>query len=102
MALEELAPAVPLLIAGLILDAVIGDPQLRYHPIRLIGRTLSACETFLRRRNWDGYGGGCILFLFLAFAWVLLPCLVVVWAGSLLHILLVYTFFALRNLIDHV
>ena len=102
MALEGLAPAASLLIAGLILDALIGDPQFRYHPIRLIGRTLSACEAFLRRLNWDGYGGGCILFVFLVVMWVVLPSLLVVWVGPLLHIFLVYIFFALRNLIDHV
>ena len=102
MAIEGLAPAASLLTAGLILDAVVGDPQFRYHPIRLIGRTLSMGEAFLRRRQWDGYGGGCILFLFLAVVWIVLPSLLVVWAGSLLHIFVVYVFFALRNLIDHV
>jgi adenosylcobinamide-phosphate synthase len=102
MAIEGLAPSASLLTTGLILDALIGDPQVRYHPIRLIGRTLSMAESFLRRKHWDGYGGGCILFLFLALVWVLLPSLLVTWAGSLLHIFLVYVFFALRNLIDHV
>src|SRR5689334_15607866 len=102
MALEGLAPSVSLLIGGLILDALLGDPQFRYHPIRLIGRTLSASETFLRRRNWNGYGGGCVLFVLLTFLWVALPCLLVVWAGPPLHIFFVYVFFALRNLIDHI
>lgn len=102
MAFEGLAPAASLLTAGLILDALLGDPQFRYHPIRLIGRTLSMCEAFLRRRRWDGYGGGCILFLYLALFWIVLPSLIVLWVGSLLHIFVVYVSFALRNLIDHV
>src|SRR5439155_22201168 len=33
---------------------------------------------------------------------VVLPSLLVLWAGRLLHILVVYIFFALRNLLDHV
>jgi adenosylcobinamide-phosphate synthase len=102
MAIEGLGPAASLLIAGLVLDALLGDPQFSYHPIRLIGRTLSACESFLRRRGWDGYGGGCILFLGLAIVWVILPSLLVAWAGSLVHVFVVYFLFALRSLIDHV
>jgi adenosylcobinamide-phosphate synthase len=102
MAVEALAPRASFLVAGLILDALIGDPQFRYHPIRLIGNTLSTGEAFLRRMRLDGYGGGCVLFLFLTAVWVVLPSLLVVWAGAVAHILSVYVFFALRNLIDHV
>src|SRR5262245_12098243 len=102
MAVEALAPRASFLIAGLLLDAFIGDPQFQFHPIRLMGSTLAAGENVLRRMGWDGYGGGCVLFLFLTAAWVFLPSLLVVWAGAVLHILFVYVFFALRDLIDHV
>ena len=102
MAVEALAPAASLLIAGVILDAIFGDPQFRFHPIRLIGQTLSRSEQFLRRQGWDGYGGGCALLLILGVIWVVVPSLLVMWAGTLLHVLIVYVFFALRNLIDHV
>jgi adenosylcobinamide-phosphate synthase len=102
MEIEGLGPSAILLLAGLILDALFGDPQLRFHPIRLIGKTLSRFEASLRRRNWNGYGGGCLLFLLLTLTWVLLPSLLVVWTGRLLHVLIVYALFALRNLIDHV
>src|SRR5262245_39878795 len=102
MAVEALAPRASFLVAGLVLDALIGDPQFRYHPIRLIGNTLTAGEAFLRRIRWDGYGGGCVLFVFLAAVWVVLPSMLVAWAGAVLHILFVYVFFALRNFIDHV
>ena len=102
MAVEALAPSASLLLAGLILDAIFGDPQVWFHPIRLLGNTLTGFERFLRHRGWDGYGGGCSLFLLLAAAWVVLPSLAVMWAGSLLHVLIVYALFALRDLIDHV
>lgn len=102
MDINGLAPSASLLLAGLILDALLGDPQFRFHPIRLIGRTLSSFEQFLRRTHCDGYGGGCILFLMLAVTWVVLPSLLVIWLGTLLHVLIVYAFFAMRNLIDHV
>src|SRR5205823_4528375 len=85
-----------------LLDALIGDPQVAFHPIRLIGRTLSACEALLRRLHWNGYAGGCVLFVVLTAVWVVLPSLLVAWGGAVLQILFVYVCFALRNLIDHV
>ena len=102
MAIEGLGPSAFLLLAGLVLDALFGDPQFRFHPVRLIGATLSRFEAFLRAHHWDGYGGGCVFFLCLTLTWVFLPSLLVWWAGALLHVLVVYVFFALRNLIDHV
>jgi adenosylcobinamide-phosphate synthase len=100
--MEELAPSALLLLVGLTLDALFGDPQFRFHPIRLIGGTLSAIEKLLRRFKCDGYVGGCLLSLLLTLIWVVVPSLLVVWAGSLLHVFVIYVLFALRNLIDHV
>ena len=37
------------LTIGFILDLIFGDPAWLYHPIRLIGRLISAMETVLRR-----------------------------------------------------
>src|SRR5688572_28855173 len=109
MGIEGLAPSAPLLIAGLLLDAVFGDPQVRWHPIRLIGDTLSFFEKTLRRLGWDGRAGGCLLLLLLAIVWVVAPSFMIYavgrWdttAGLVLHILTVYILFALRDLVDHV
>lgn len=109
MGIEGLAPSAPLLLAGLLLDAVFGDPQVRWHPIRLIGDTLSFFEKLLRRIGWDGRAGGCLLFLLLALAWVVVPSFAIYAAGGwsttvslVLHILAVYICFALRDLVDHV
>jgi adenosylcobinamide-phosphate synthase len=102
MAAEVLAPAVPLLLAGLILDAVFGDPQFRFHPVRLIGKTVAASEALLRRRRWDGYVGGCVLFLALTIVWAVVPSLLVISLGPFVHIVIVYSLFAFRDLIDHV
>jgi len=109
MGIEGLAPSAPLLIAGLLLDAVFGDPQVRWHPIRLIGDTLSFFEKALRLLRWDGRAGGSLLFLLLALVWVIAPSLaiyaVVRWdttVGLILHILVIYVLFALRDLVDHV
>jgi len=105
----ELAPSAIFLLAGVLLDAILGDPQVWFHPIRLMGRTLSAYERLLRRLKLDGRVGGCLLFILLCVTWVAAPCAIVVrlseWipqAGYTAHILLIYVCFALRDLIHHV
>lgn len=52
----------------LALDALLGDPPYRLHPIRLTGRLLSACERLLREAGLDGRFGGVVLFLLLSAA----------------------------------
>jgi adenosylcobinamide-phosphate synthase len=90
-------------------DLVVGDPTYRWHPIRLIGKTLTALENVLRRSGADGYGGGIVLFVALAVIWtgglsaaVLAAGLLLWWSGWLLHAFLVYTFLALGDLLRHV
>lgn len=107
--ISALAPSPLLLLAAVLLDAIIGDPQFRFHPIRLLGNTLSKYEQLIRRLGFDGYAGGCLLLGLLSLTWVVIPCLLLVriyqWnvpAGIIVHVLIIYTCFALRDLIDHV
>src|SRR5215470_13315568 len=109
MAVEGLKPSALLLLIGVLLDAVFGDPQYALHPIRLIGRTLTAYENFLRRLRWNGYGGGCLLLLLLAVTWIVIPSALiqllfqhVAIIGAVLHVLVIFTLMALRDLINHV
>ena len=41
------------LIAGFLLDLVLGDPEWLYHPVRLIGKYISFAEKQLRSRGGD-------------------------------------------------
>jgi adenosylcobinamide-phosphate synthase len=109
MGFAGLAPSVSLLLIGLLLDAVFGDPQLRLHPIRLMGDTLAAFERVLRRIGLNGYLGGLALFVLLAMVWIVLPGIAIhrlfLWnvrLGSVAHILAVSVLFSMRDLIDHV
>jgi len=109
MGIPGLTPDAFLLLGGVWLDAILGDPQVWFHPIRLMGRTLSVYERILRRFQLDGYFGGFLLFALLSITWVVAPCWIIVriyqwnaWAGAAAHMLMVYVFFALRDLIDHV
>ncbi len=97
-----------LLAAAVALDLLLGDPVYRAHPVRLIGYSLSAFERVLRKLRWDGYGGGVALFLLLASVWCgALSALALGLAkySSLLalavHLFLLYSFLALRDLLRH-
>jgi len=109
MGFEGLAPSASFLLGGLLLDAAFGDPQIRLHPIRLIGDTLRMFERFLRRAGFTGYAGGCALFLVLALVWVVMPSIAIhelflrsPRSGIVAHVLSVFVLFAMRDLIDHV
>lgn len=98
-----------ILVVAVALDLALGDPEYRWHPIRLVGRSLSAMERTLRRVGADGYGGGILLGLSLATLWTgLLSALVVVghqlspWLGSALHLFILYSLLALGDLLHHV
>ncbi len=58
--MRYLIPALPLII-GFLLDALIGDPYRLPHPIRLIGRLISALEGFVRARFKNLTAGGVFL-----------------------------------------
>ncbi len=90
------------------LDALIGDPVFRWHPIRLLGRWLAGIERQLFRAEWNGYGGGVLLFLLLA-ASVLPLCFALLVAARAWHPLafhamagaILWACLALRDLIVH-
>jgi adenosylcobinamide-phosphate synthase len=93
------------LAAGILLDLLLGDPQYPVHPVRLMGWTLSRAEHALRKIGFDGYGGGVLLFVILALVWaggssallISLPAI----AAKAVHVFLVYSFLALRDLLRH-
>jgi adenosylcobinamide-phosphate synthase len=104
-----LAPHPFALALAVLVDLAIGDPTYRWHPVRLMGRTLAAVEDALRRRGADGYGGGVALFVILASVWmaglsglVLLGGVAAFWFGWLIHAFIVYSLLALGDLLRHV
>ena len=60
MELAILRPNAGLLAAGVLLDLLLGDPQYRWHPIRLMGHSITWLEGALRRLGLDGYAGGVL------------------------------------------
>ena len=90
------------------IDFAVGDPEYPLHPVRLIGRSLQAIESVLRRFGAHGYGGGIALFLVLATIWLAGVSGVVMslsalgtWFGWAAHVFVLYSFLALGDLLRH-
>lgn len=85
-----------ILLCGLMLDVIIGDPQFRLHPVRLIGAAITASERVLRRPAASSaaqrlagmlavllvVGGtlavaGCLLWLLIDHSGIMLPALLI-------------------------
>ncbi len=108
MDLSPLLPRADLLVAAALLDAVLGDPAYRWHPVRLLGASLAACERGLRAAGADGRGGGCLLFAMLGALWVGGLSAALLGAARLgpafaaaAHLFLLYSLLALGDLLAH-
>jgi adenosylcobinamide-phosphate synthase len=91
------------------LDLVVGDPEYRWHPVRLVGATLAWLEARLRARGLDGRGGGILLFALLVSMWGGALCaigwaalLLGAWPAWTIHSLILYSLLALGDLVRHV
>lgn len=108
MELAPLAPHAGILALAVALDLAVGDPQYRWHPIRLMGASISSIERALRAAGLDGYGGGIVLGLASAGLWAGATSLAVAAAATVhpylalaLHAFVLYSLLALRDLLDH-
>ncbi len=108
MDLSPLAPHPLTLVLAFALDLALGDPVYRWHPVRLIGASLTALETGLRAVGLTGYAGGILLFVMLAALWLSLWAAAIIAAamltplvGWVIHTLLLYSLLALRDLLVH-
>jgi len=97
-----------LILTAVALDAMIGDPVYRWHPIRIMGRTLAFLENQLFTLGWNGLGGGILLTTTLLALFVLPVWGVQTFLQSHNRILLfawnlywVFHCFALRDLCAH-
>ena len=109
MVLSGLAPRADLLAVAVVLDLLLGDPVYPWHPVRLIGRSLQWIEARLRGLGADGYLGGCVLFVILAVVWGGGTAALLAAASRLhpvasatVHLFLLYSLLALRDLLKHV
>jgi adenosylcobinamide-phosphate synthase len=96
-------------LVAVVVDLLIGDPVYPFHPIRLIGKLLTALESVLRDAGADGYAGGIALFVLLVAASLAGVTAIVGGAAALsptaawvVHAFFTYSFLALGDLARHV
>lgn len=80
------------LIIGYILDLIIGDPQVFFHPIRLIGNLISYVEGILRLKCKDAKDerkAGTILWLIVVLTSFIVPYIIIYIAAAINGILAV-------------
>jgi|DewCreStandDraft_4_1066084.scaffolds.fasta_scaffold02817_3 adenosylcobinamide-phosphate synthase len=106
--LNSLAPSATVLLMAVALDLTLGDPIYPLHPVRLIGRTLTWFERALWAMGMNAYGGGICLFLLLSASWVGCWSLLIAAldalappAGWAVHVFLVYSMIAMKDLLWH-
>lgn len=57
--------------AGYVLDLIFGDPQWKWHPVRIIGRAIQILEKILNRENGNKILAGCVLVILVVSATLL-------------------------------
>lgn len=82
--------------AGLLLDAIAGDPQGFPHPVRAIGRMISALERVLLKTRHKKIAGVFLVVIVIAVTYA--AALAVASFSTALEILLIYMIFAARSL----
>lgn len=96
------------LIAGALLDCLLGDPYSLPHPIRLIGRLISALEKWVRKRFENHLAaGGAVLAVLVLLASTAVPLGLLLlcyrvnaWLGAAVESVLYYYMLAARCLRD--
>jgi adenosylcobinamide-phosphate synthase len=63
---------IAILFIAFFADLFIGDPRYRYHPIRIIGHSISLLEKFLRKMGFAGRAGGLFLVIIIEVAFIIL------------------------------
>jgi adenosylcobinamide-phosphate synthase len=107
--LTSLSPDPFLLTIGVVADLAVGDPSYQWHPVRLIGRALTAIEERLRAAGFERYGGGVLLFILLAAMSLSVVTFAMLVVGRispalawLLHAFLLYSLLSFGDLLHHV
>jgi adenosylcobinamide-phosphate synthase len=100
--------AAAILIAALMLDLILGDPPFPFHPVRLIGSTITGLERLFLKLGWSGLIGGALLasttitiFLGLYLAVRSFLARLHPFLASVLDLYLAYSSLALKDLLKH-
>lgn len=99
-----------LILASVVLDLVLGDPRISFHPVRIIGKLIKITEITVRRtgQRLDESGQGVVCWLTVISLVVLLVSLCYLFINQghktvqlIFYMLLFYFAIALKDLIKH-
>ena len=78
MGIDGLNPSAWLLLSGILLDAVFGDPRYSLHPIRLMGTNAHRIrKTPAHLPDWMATPAVAFFSRLLALTWIAIPCLII-------------------------
>ncbi|MCK4983380.1 MAG: cobalamin biosynthesis protein CobD [Victivallaceae bacterium] len=90
-----------IIFGALLLDWIIGDPQLSFHPVALIGRFALKLEDFIRKIISNEFIAGMICTLIVIFVSVAIAYVLVFLGGIIAAAFCVFISIALKSLLTH-
>ena len=102
---SQLSSSLIVIISAFLLDLLIGDPEYRLHPIRLIGKLIELSYKYINNLPLNKKICGVFIVLsvlFISISSYLILCILLQHFRLLLDIFLAYSFIALKDLINHV
>jgi adenosylcobinamide-phosphate synthase len=91
-----------IIFGALLLDAIIGDPQLSFHPVALMGKFALKLEPIMRKKIANDFFSGMICTLIIIFASAFSAYLLVNFFGITATIFCLFVAIALKSLLHHV
>lgn len=105
--MEDYIPAI-ILISGFLFDLILGDPNYRYHPVRIIGRLIELLHKFFKSRALNMRFSGVLLALVTILISVSAYSIIIMLfdmvhptLAILMNIYFVYSLIALKDLFNH-
>jgi adenosylcobinamide-phosphate synthase len=101
--------ALSIILLAFLSDILIGDPEYRWHPVRIIGRGIGFCLRLLKRMGLKGRGAGVILTLSMVFISIAVYALIHFtllmahpFASFFFDLFICYSCLALKDLFNHI
>lgn len=90
-----------IIFGALLLDWIIGDPKVAFHPVALIGKSALALEKVVRRTIANEFIAGLLCTLTVTLASATLAYLLTSWLGIIAALCCVFITIALNSLLTH-
>ena len=90
-----------IIFGALLIDWIVGDPQVSFHPVALIGKFALCLEDIMRKIISNEFTAGMICTLIVIFVSVSIADALVYWGGIIAAVFCVFISIALKSLLTH-